>query len=79
MMKVTKSLSVQFHHVDIGGQTKKYQTVPQLISTLRQELVFWPNLPDKASAALNAVQNELAKTKNDLSKVNTERKTLKKR
>ena len=44
MMAVTKSLSPDVHQVIRDDQTEKIQVVPQIVSTLRLDLVFWPNL-----------------------------------
>ena len=44
MMAVTKSLSSDVHQVRKNGQTEKLQVVPQIVSTLRLDLVFWSNL-----------------------------------
>ena len=45
MMAVTKSLSSEMRQVRMNaiGQTKKIQIVPQIVSTLRLDLVFWPD------------------------------------
>ena len=44
MMAATKSLSSDVHQVRMDGQTEKIQFVPQIVSTLRLDLVFWSNL-----------------------------------
>ena len=48
MMAVTKSLSSDVHPVRIDGETEKVQIVPQIVSTLRFDLIFWPNLPARS-------------------------------
>ena len=44
MMAVTKSLSPDVRQVRMGSETEKLQVVPQIVSTLRLDLVFWSNL-----------------------------------
>ena len=44
MKKVTHVLAPRVHDIRKDGQTIKVQFVPQLISTLRLDLVFWSNL-----------------------------------
>ena len=48
MMAVTKSLSSDVHQVRTDSQTEKIQIVPQIVSTLRFDLIFWPNLLAKS-------------------------------
>ena len=43
MMAVTNSLSTDIHHLPRGLQTVKIQFIPQMVSTLRRDLVFWEN------------------------------------
>ena len=42
MMAVTKSLSSGVHQVTMNDETENIQFVPQIVSTLRLDLVFWP-------------------------------------
>ena len=44
MATVTKILSSGVHEIERDGQTVKIQFVPQIVSTLRLDLVFWSNL-----------------------------------
>ena len=44
MMAVTKSLSTDIHQVRMNGQSERIQFVPQMLSTLRRDIVFWSNL-----------------------------------
>ena len=44
MKEVTKFLSSDEHEIEEDGETKKIQFVPQIVSTLRLDLVFWSNL-----------------------------------
>ena len=44
MTTVTNFLSSGVHEIERDGQTEKIQFVPQMISTLRLDLVFWSNL-----------------------------------
>ena len=41
MMAVTKSLSSGVHQVTMNDETENIQFVPQIVSTLRLDLVFW--------------------------------------
>ena len=52
MMAVTKSLSSDVHQVRMDGQTEKIQFVPQIVSTLRLDLVFWSNLVSESQGDL---------------------------
>ena len=51
-MAVTKSLSPDVHQVRNNGQTEKLQVVPQIVSTLRLDLVFWSNLLSESQGDL---------------------------
>ena len=42
-MAVTKSLSTDIHQVRMNGQSERIQFVPQMLSTLRLDIVFWSN------------------------------------
>ena len=44
MKVVTNILSSSVHEIERDGQTEKIQFVPQIVSTLRLDLVFWSNL-----------------------------------
>ena len=44
MKVVTNVLSSGVHEIERDGQTEKIQFVPQIVSTLRLDLVFWSNL-----------------------------------
>ena len=44
MKVVTNVLSSGVHEIERDGQTVKIQFVPQIVSTLRLDLVFWSNL-----------------------------------
>ena len=44
MKEVTKVLSDGVHEIETDGQTVKIQFVPQIVSTLRLDLVFWSEL-----------------------------------
>ena len=44
MKHVTKVLSSDVHEIERDGRTVKIQFVPQIVSTLRLDLVFWSNL-----------------------------------
>ena len=44
MKEVTKVLSSDVHEIERDGRTVKIQFVPQIVSTLRLDLVFWSNL-----------------------------------
>ena len=41
MKKVTNGLAPRVHDIKKDGQTEKVQFVPQLVSTLRLDLVLW--------------------------------------
>ena len=41
MKKVTTVLASGEYEIEKDGQTKKVQFVPQLVSTLRRDLVLW--------------------------------------
>ena len=43
MMNLTDQLSTDVHHIFIDDQSEKIQITPQIISTLRHELVLWKN------------------------------------
>ena len=49
MKVVTNILSSGVHEIEGDGQTEKIQFVPQIVSTLRLDLVFWSNLPAERS------------------------------
>ena len=44
MKEVTKVLSSDVHEIERDGRTVKIQFVPQIVSTLRLDLVFWSQL-----------------------------------
>ena len=44
MMALTNSLSTDIHQVRMNGQSERIQFVPQMLSTLRRDIVFWSNL-----------------------------------
>ena len=44
MKKLANDLAPCVHDIKKDGQTMKVQFVPQLVSTLRLDLVFWSNL-----------------------------------
>ena len=44
MATVIKILSSGVHEIERDGQTEKIQFVPQIVSTLRLDLVLWSNL-----------------------------------
>jgi len=44
MKEVTKVLSSDVHVIERDGRTVRIQFVPQIVSTLRLDLVFWSNL-----------------------------------
>ena len=44
MKKVTNVLSSGVYEIERDGQTVKIQFVPQIVSTLRLDIVFWSNL-----------------------------------
>ena len=44
MKEVTKNLASGVHEIEKDDQTVKIQFVPQIVSTLRLDLVFWSNL-----------------------------------
>ena len=46
MMEATRSLSEDVHTIIRGGQTQEVQFIPQIISTLRLDLVFWSHLSE---------------------------------
>ena len=43
MMNLTDQLSTDVHHIFIDDQSEIIQITPQIISTLRRELVLWKN------------------------------------
>ena len=43
-MALTNSLSTDIHQVRMNGQSERIQFVPQMLSTLRRDIVFWSNL-----------------------------------
>ena len=43
-MALTNSLSTDIHQVRINGQSERIHCVPQILSTLRRDIVFWSNL-----------------------------------
>ena len=44
MKEVTKVLSSDVLEIERDGRTEKIQFVPQIVSTLRLDLVFWSSL-----------------------------------
>ena len=48
---MTNVLAPRIHEIRKDGQTEKVQFVPQLVSTLRLDLVFWSNLPSEQPKA----------------------------
>ena len=44
MKEVTRVLSSGVHEIEKDDQTEKIQFVPQIVSTLRLDLVFWSQL-----------------------------------
>ena len=48
MMELTAKLSPEIHRIIDGGQTIDVQIVPQFISMLRQELIFFESEPDNS-------------------------------
>ena len=60
MKKVTYGLAPRVHDIKKDGQTMKVQFVPQLVSTLRLDLVFWSNLLSKQpKAQIDSVSKEI--------------------
>ena len=47
MMELTAKLSPETHRIIDGGLTLDVQIVPQFISMLRQELIFFESEPEK--------------------------------
>ena len=43
MMNLTNQLSTDVHHIFIDDESVTVQITPQIISTLRRELVLWKN------------------------------------
>ena len=53
MMEVTNSLSTDFFRIKRGLQTEIVQFIPQIVSTLRRELVFWEDRSDGENIKIN--------------------------
>ena len=51
MKKVTYGLAPRVHDIIRNRQSETVQFVPQLVSTLRRDLVFWSNLPSEQPKA----------------------------
>ena len=51
MMELTAKLSPETHRIIDGGLTLDVQIVPQFISMLRQELIFFESEPDNQQHA----------------------------
>ena len=51
MMELTAKLSPGTYPIIDGGQTIDVQIVPQFISMLRQELIFFQSEPDNSQLA----------------------------
>ena len=51
MKKLANDLAPRVHDIKKDGQTMKVQFVPQLVSTLRLDLVFWSNLSSEQPKA----------------------------
>ena len=49
MKKVTKTLADEKHFLLGDGETTKVQIVPQMVSSLRFDLIFWKNSAGKLS------------------------------
>ena len=45
MMEVTNSVSTQEYLKKRDRETVKIQFIPQIVSTLRRELIFWEDQP----------------------------------
>ena len=61
-MALTNSLSPLRHKRKMDKQTQIYKVVPQIVSTLRRDLVFWNHLQDP----VDEFRNELNNIKSDL-------------
>ena len=48
MLDLTKNLTKKVHQLPKDGETENFHSVPQIFSSLRLELVFWPDRPDLA-------------------------------
>ena len=60
MMEVTKSIAPKTFPTFIGGgQIKNLYIAPQFTSSLRKELIFWPNQPDQPSVALQEAEQKM--------------------
>ena len=44
MLDLTKNLTKKVHQLPKDGETENFHSVPQIFSSLRLELVFWPDL-----------------------------------
>ena len=51
MMEVIHVLSPTVHKLEIEGQDEDFQFVPQMLTSLRRDIVFWPNRPDNSPNA----------------------------
>ena len=55
MTTVTNFLSSRVYELQSDGETENIQFVPQIVSTLRLDLVFWSNLPTEPPSKLKHI------------------------
>jgi len=65
MMALTNSLSTNIHQVRMNGQSERIQFVPQMLSTLRLDIVFWSNLRAEITEHSDEKNRKLEKLKMD--------------